>query len=79
MKDIKRRIISLSGNFVNRLKLLIIFVFSEICGNSLRCPLCHDNIELEENCWKKHLMGESPCTKNTRIKFYNQKQVKIQI
>ncbi|XP_044263745.1 centrosomal protein of 104 kDa [Tribolium madens] len=44
-----------------------------------RCPLCHENFEDEELCWKKHLMGEKPCPKNTRIKMQAQKQVTIQI
>lgn len=44
-----------------------------------RCPLCHDNLEDEEICWKKHLMGEKPCIKNTRIKTQVQKQVTIHI
>ncbi|XP_008195174.2 centrosomal protein of 104 kDa [Tribolium castaneum] len=44
-----------------------------------RCPLCHENFEDEELCWKKHLMGERPCPKNTRIKMQAQKQVTIQV
>ncbi|XP_018562856.1 centrosomal protein of 104 kDa [Anoplophora glabripennis] len=44
-----------------------------------RCPLCHDNLEHEEFCWKKHLMGDNPCQKNTRLKLFVQKQVKIQV
>ncbi|XP_074035706.1 centrosomal protein of 104 kDa isoform X2 [Leptinotarsa decemlineata] len=49
---------------------------SESCN---RCPLCHENLELEDNCWKIHLMGEKPCPKNTRIKVLHQKQVKIKV
>lgn len=44
-----------------------------------RCPLCHEDLEDEESCWKKHLMGEKPCPKNTRIKVQQQKQVTIQV
>ncbi|XP_063905541.1 centrosomal protein of 104 kDa isoform X1 [Zophobas morio] len=44
-----------------------------------RCPLCHENLEDEEMCWKKHLMGEKPCPKNTRIKVQVQKTVTIQV
>lgn len=44
-----------------------------------RCPLCHENLEDEELCWKKHLMGDKPCLKNTRIKMQPQKQVTIQV
>nr|XP_023030197.1 centrosomal protein of 104 kDa [Leptinotarsa decemlineata] len=49
---------------------------SESCN---RCPLCHENLELEDNCWKIHLMGEKPCPKNTRMKVLHQKQVKIKV
>ncbi|XP_057656102.1 centrosomal protein of 104 kDa [Diorhabda carinulata] len=38
---------------------------AETCN---RCPLCHENIEIVENCWTNHLMGPKPCTKNARIK-----------
>ncbi|CAH1965536.1 unnamed protein product [Acanthoscelides obtectus] len=51
----------------------------ELSENCNKCPLCHGNIECEEQCWKTHLMGENPCPKNTRFKMYQQKQVKIQI
>lgn len=44
-----------------------------------RCPLCHEDLEDEENCWKKHLMGDKHCLKNTRIKVQVQKTVTIQI
>ncbi|XP_034949351.1 centrosomal protein of 104 kDa isoform X2 [Chelonus insularis] len=32
-----------------------------------RCPLCH--ILVNQNKWRDHLMGESPCTNNPRNKF----------
>lgn len=48
----------------------------ELTEGCNRCPLCHTNIEDEENSWKNHLMGEKPCAKNNRIKGL-QKQVKI--
>ncbi|KAG5899830.1 hypothetical protein JTB14_012301 [Gonioctena quinquepunctata] len=49
---------------------------SESCN---RCPLCRGNLELEENCWRNHFMGDRPCPKNTRIKVLLQKQVKIKV
>ncbi|KAF5301114.1 hypothetical protein FQR65_LT08944 [Abscondita terminalis] len=49
----------------------------EITEACSRCPLCHADIDDEENNWKTHLMGEKPCIKNARVK--HQKQVKIQI
>nr|CAH7766447.1 unnamed protein product [Callosobruchus chinensis] len=52
---------------------------AELSENCNKCPLCHENIECEEQCWRTHLMGENPCSKNTRFKMYQQKQVKIQI
>lgn len=51
---------------------------SDLTEGCNRCPLCHENIEDEEFSWKIHLMGEKPCSKNTRIKI-SQKQVKIQV
>lgn len=53
-------------------------IFTELTEGCNRCPLCHDNIEDEESSWKTHLMGEKPCSKNTRIK-HTHKQVTIQI
>lgn len=52
---------------------------TEIAEGCNRCPLCHENLEDEEFVWKKHLMGERPCTKNARIKTTITKQVKIRI
>ncbi|KRT82830.1 hypothetical protein AMK59_3059 [Oryctes borbonicus] len=49
---------------------------TELTEGCNRCPLCHANIEDEENSWKIHLMGEKACTKNNRVKNL-QKQVKI--
>ncbi|CAG9813741.1 unnamed protein product [Phaedon cochleariae] len=61
-------------NFQNHIKTC-----KELTESCIRCPLCHENLELEENCWRNHLMGENPCSKNTRIKILQQKQVKIQV
>ncbi|CAH0552097.1 unnamed protein product [Brassicogethes aeneus] len=51
---------------------------SELSEGSNRCPLCHENLEDEEGCWRKHFMGVKPCSKNTRVKQTVQKQVVIQ-
>ncbi|XP_022908235.1 centrosomal protein of 104 kDa [Onthophagus taurus] len=40
----------------------------ELVEGCNRCPLCHGNMEDEENSWRNHLMGDKPCSKNTRIK-----------
>lgn len=53
------------------------FVILELAEGCNRCPLCHSNLEDEELCWKKHLMGEQPCPMNNRVKHQVQKQVTI--
>ncbi|CAH1181270.1 unnamed protein product [Phyllotreta striolata] len=49
----------------------------ELSENCNRCPLCHENLTVDEDCWRVHLMGDNPCPKNARIKLVKQKHVKI--
>ncbi|XP_060527673.1 centrosomal protein of 104 kDa isoform X2 [Cylas formicarius] len=51
----------------------------ELTEGCTRCPLCHEDLDTDELCWKNHFTGQSPCTKNTRIKSVHSKQVKIQV
>ncbi|XP_025832846.1 centrosomal protein of 104 kDa [Agrilus planipennis] len=50
---------------------------SELTEACNRCPLCHANLEDQEEIWRKHLMGDNPCPMNKRIKNQG-KQVTIQ-
>ncbi|KAF7267295.1 hypothetical protein GWI33_019484 [Rhynchophorus ferrugineus] len=55
-------------------------VCNEVPEGHVKCPLCEKNLELNETCWKTHLMGENLCQKNMRVKSStNNKQVKIQL
>ncbi|XP_049826748.1 centrosomal protein of 104 kDa isoform X2 [Aethina tumida] len=51
---------------------------TELTEGCNRCPLCHENLEDEEFCWRKHFMGNKPCTRHTRVKTTVHKQVVIQ-
>ncbi|GLV36429.1 uncharacterized protein CBL_08920 [Carabus blaptoides fortunei] len=48
----------------------------EVPEGHLKCPLCHDNFEEGDGCWRNHLMVEGGCAKSCRTKI-SQKQVKI--
>ncbi|XP_030760199.1 centrosomal protein of 104 kDa [Sitophilus oryzae] len=53
----------------------------ELPDGCTRCPLCQEDLDITDVCWKNHLMtGDKVCQKNARVKLANNlKQVKIQL